>query len=349
MRFCNPHVSPFNITEKYQNPDLPFKQVKTSFEEFMSDRGIVIDPLVITGVYALTNGHTGFTCLCGCAIDENLPSKTLMKDDMINKLKELHSMEAVKFLCQYLLDGVKSTEVPDQHNHLIKFLEAEVDSSLNMIRLSSSLVGTYIKTDVLPESFPHAHQSDKYQKLDILKMLQKATEPINVALNISWSDGSYVRHYIDIVIDNNEENIVLELVATANQSNLEEHFNCALSYGDVKVAAIILSESHYTDNPNVDMVGEIMRVYCDQEKWSNFCKLYPTEPARRNLVLNTYQYYPYYKQSSVHGSVRNKAKRDIFISLIKLNLEEKKGYEEDRMSLVRYDYFNLSHLSLDEH
>ncbi|CAJ0749481.1 8464_t:CDS:2 [Entrophospora sp. SA101] len=229
MRFCNPHVSPFNITEKYQNPDLPFKQVKTSFEEFMSDRGIVIDPLVITGVYALTNGHTGFTCLCGCAIDENLPSKTLMKDDMINKLKELHSMEAVKFLCQYLLDGVKSTEVPDQHNHLIKFLEAE---------------------DVLPESFPHAHQSDKYQKLDILKMLQvvvtffdvnhiwinKNLEKLaccywTVALNISWSDGSYVRHYIDIVIDNNEENIVLELVATANQSNLEEHFNCALSYG----------------------------------------------------------------------------------------------------------------------
>ncbi|CAH1766678.1 12232_t:CDS:2 [Entrophospora sp. SA101] len=40
-----------------------------------------------------------------------------------------------------------------------------------------------------------------------------------------------------------------------------------------------------------------MRVYCDQEKWSNFCKLYPTEPACRNLVLNTYQYYSYYKQS----------------------------------------------------
>ena len=47
-----------------------------------------------------------------------------------------------------------------------------------------------------------------------------------------------------------------------------------------------LSESHYTDNPDVDVVGEIMRVYCDQEKWSNFCKLYPTEAARRNLFLN---------------------------------------------------------------
>ncbi|CAH1757308.1 9064_t:CDS:1, partial [Entrophospora sp. SA101] len=65
-----------------------------------------------------------------------------------------------------------------------------------------------------------------------------------------------------------------------------------------------------------------MKVYCDQEKWSQFCKLYPTEPACRNLILNTYQYYPYYKQSSHYWKVRNKAKRDIFINLIKLNSEE---------------------------
>ncbi len=81
--------------------------------------------------------------------------------------------------------------------------------------------------------------------------------------------------------------------------------------------ATILSKSHYTDNPDVDVVGEIMRVYCDQEKWAGFCKLYPTEPAWRNLVLNTYQYYPYYKQSNIHWGVRNKAKRDIFINLRK--------------------------------
>ncbi|CAH1770005.1 5516_t:CDS:1, partial [Entrophospora sp. SA101] len=100
---------------------------------------------------------------------------------MINKLKEPHSMEAVKFLRQYLLDAIEFTEVPDQHNHLIEFLAAEgvltpADSSLNMVRLSSPLVGTYIKMDVLPELFPHAPQSeiplDRYQKLDILKMLQ---------------------------------------------------------------------------------------------------------------------------------------------------------------------------------
>ncbi|CAJ0824488.1 14313_t:CDS:10 [Entrophospora sp. SA101] len=64
-----------NEKEKYQNPDLPFKQVKALFEEFMSDRGIVIDTLVITDIYALTIGHAGFTCLCGHAIDEKLPPK----------------------------------------------------------------------------------------------------------------------------------------------------------------------------------------------------------------------------------------------------------------------------------
>ncbi|CAJ0637889.1 2464_t:CDS:2 [Entrophospora sp. SA101] len=211
---------------------------------------------------------------------------------MINKLKEPHSMEAVKFLRQYLLDAIEFTEVPDQHNHLIEFLAAEgvltpADSSLNMVRLSSPLVGTYIKMDVLPELFPHAPQSeiplDRYQKLDILKMLQvvvtffdmdliclaplccfkKATVPVNdksgrkiprestydqelIRILRNWlvsytvtgqwhltevsQDGDYVHCYIDIVINGNEENIVLELVATANQSNLEEHFNHALSY-----------------------------------------------------------------------------------------------------------------------
>src|SRR5687768_17453544 len=45
-------------------------------------------------------------------------------------------------------------------------------------------------------------------------------------------DGDYVHHYVNIIINGNEENIVLELVVTANQSNLKEHFNCALFYGD---------------------------------------------------------------------------------------------------------------------
>ncbi|CAJ0858942.1 4198_t:CDS:2, partial [Entrophospora sp. SA101] len=46
----------------------------------------------------------------------------------------------------------------------------------------------------------------------------------------------------------------------------------------------VLSERHYTDNLDVDVVGEIMRVY-------------PTEAACGNVILNAYSYYPYYKQT----------------------------------------------------
>ncbi|CAI2182520.1 18634_t:CDS:2, partial [Funneliformis geosporum] len=244
---------------KYQNPDLLFKQVQTLFEEFMSDRDIVIDPLVITDVYILTNGQ------------QKLELKILSQEirgyqtfhKLINKLKESYSMKAIKFLHQYLLDAIVFTKVPDQHDHLIEFLAAEgvltpADSFLNKVRLSFPFVGIYIKMDVLSELFSHISRSeiplDKDQKLDILKMLQvivtffdvklihlaplccfkKATVPVNVG-----QDGDYVHHYVDIVINGNEENIVLELVVTANQSNLEEHFNHALFYGDNLVATAI--------------------------------------------------------------------------------------------------------------
>ncbi|CAH1771108.1 15617_t:CDS:2, partial [Entrophospora sp. SA101] len=60
----------------------------------------------------------------------------------------------------------------------------------------------------------------------------------------------------------------------------------------------MLSKRHYTDNPDVDVVSEIMRAaHCNQEEWEWFCKVYPTEAARGNIILTAYQYFPYWKQS----------------------------------------------------
>ena len=58
--------------------------------------------------------------------------------------------------------------------------------------------------------------------------------------------------------------------------------------------------------------------------WRNLVWLLSTEVACRRVIFNAYQYYPYSKQSTIHWQVRNKAKRDIFINLIKLNSEESK-------------------------
>ena len=138
--------------------------------------------------------------------------------------------------------------------------------------------------------------------------------------------------------------------------------------------ATVLSERHYTDNPDVEVVSEIMRVaHCDQENWAWFCKVYPTEAARGNVIMNAYSYYPYYKQTIKLFGVRDKAKRDIFINLIKLNSEESKelfrkwlkegkiednltlkgilenGYESwNSISVSCYNHYDLRHLSLDE-
>ena len=122
-----------------------------------------------------------------------------------------------------------------------------------------------------------------------------------------------------------------------------------------------LSKRHYTNNPNVDVVGEIMRAaHCNKEEWEWFCKVYSTEAARGNVILTAYQYFPYWKQSSIHWQVRNKAKRDIFINLIKLNSEEseelfqkwlKEGKIEDNSTLKhqenwkKFTCFGLTYFS----
>ena len=138
--------------------------------------------------------------------------------------------------------------------------------------------------------------------------------------------------------------------------------------------ATVLSERHYTDNPDVDVVSEIMKVaHCNQEDWAWFCKAYPTEAGRGNVILNAYSYYPYYKQTIKLFGVRDRAKRDIFINLIKLNSEEskelfrkwvredkiednstlkrilEKGYEGwDSIKISCYNNYDLRNLSLDE-
>ena len=77
-------------------------------------------------------------------------------------------------------------------------------------------------------------------------------------------DEDYVYRYVNIVINGNEENIVLELVATANQSNLEEHFNRALSYGD-NLAATAIWIVHFTCEDRY-CKAEDPKYQCEEQK-----------------------------------------------------------------------------------
>jgi hypothetical protein len=69
----------------------------------------------------------------------------------------------------------------------------------------------------------------------------------------------------------------------------------------------------------------IMRVHVDQESWFAFCKNYPTESLRKHYILTAYKFNHYYNLTNKLYGVRNDARRNIFINLIKLNSDESKG------------------------
>jgi len=71
-------------------------------------------------------------------------------------------------------------------------------------------------------------------------------------------------------------------------------------------------------------INIIMKVYVDQENWLAFCKNFPTEPVRKSYILNAYKFNHYYNLTNKLYGVRNDAKRNIFINLIKLNSNESK-------------------------
>jgi hypothetical protein len=53
-------LSPFNISENFDNVSLTKKQVEELFMEFQIEHGRNIDPAVINDIFALTNGYVKY-------------------------------------------------------------------------------------------------------------------------------------------------------------------------------------------------------------------------------------------------------------------------------------------------
>ena len=68
----------------------------------------------------------------------------------------------------------------------------------------------------------------------------------------------------------------------------------------------------------------IMSIYYNQENWSTFCERYPTEAIRRAVIFNAYQFNHYYNKTRNLYTVRDDARRNIILNLVKLNSEESK-------------------------
>jgi hypothetical protein len=166
--------------------------------------------------------------------------------------------------------------------------------------------------------------------------------------------------------ENEQENEQLKASLQFKQLNNDEIREWVIS---------ILRSDYSPSDMDAEAIDIVMKIYIGQEKedWSLFCKNYPTEPVRKNYILTAYKFNHYYITRKLYWT-RDGARKKIFINLIKLNSEEskelfrkwlsegkveesdkltaeriiEKGYEEDRISQIRYDYFNIEHFSLDE-
>ena len=72
-------------------------------------------------------------------------------------------------------------------------------------------------------------------------------------------------------------------------SSKEQEFK-PLNNEQIRQWVISILSSSYGSDMDVKALDIIMQCYCNQENWSAFCKWYPTENIRRDIVYNAYKF-----------------------------------------------------------
>ncbi|CAG8470380.1 17950_t:CDS:2 [Funneliformis caledonium] len=198
LNTTNRSVSPFNVSDAFQNPNFTEDEVRSIFKEFMNDYSKEIDDQVIKDIHIQTNGHAGLINLCGRLI-ESVPNKldyacwkhyeheklgvwisnyrTFKR--MIDSLKMKDAISAVNLLRTRFLGNSSDVKIMDNKElELAKFLVSEgvlihIDS--NTYKMYSSLLDSLIRRYVIADLFPLApkihvpKQNDKLKTLEVLK------------------------------------------------------------------------------------------------------------------------------------------------------------------------------------
>ena len=154
-------------------------------------------------------------------------------------------------------------------------------------------------------------------------------------------------------------------------SSKEQEFK-QLNNKEIREWIISILSNDYSASDMDEKAIDMVMCHWNQESWTNFCRLYPTEPVRRTHILYVYKFNHYYNLTNKLYGVRNDARYHILINLFKLNSEESKdlfrkwlregkledsltlkefleeGYKSDSISQSCYSYLDIRHLSLDE-
>ncbi|KAF9172172.1 hypothetical protein BGX20_006216 [Mortierella sp. AD010] len=176
-------LSPFNVTNAFNNPNFTSEQVKTIFKEFAVEYELEIADEVIEDIFLNTNGHPGLVNLCGRTIqakfnDRKNPQRNKLSfpkwkifsggplgeqiskyntfDKMITSLRKESSRKAVDLLRGYFLGRYEDIAlVREMDVELAGFLVSEgvlspVEDKTKTFRVSSPFVDSLVRRRILP-------------------------------------------------------------------------------------------------------------------------------------------------------------------------------------------------------
>ncbi|CAB4480064.1 unnamed protein product [Rhizophagus irregularis] len=224
-------TSPFNIKVLVRNPNFTLGQVRALFKDFGEDNKMDFEQQIIEDIFIQTNGHAAFVCLCGRAIEDNLIrilDNERILTDFGHKVKSTDA--------EYLADeGV--------------LVRGEVVGSF---KLSSPLVRWLILQHVIPAVFPSFPPF-----LSSLSSIQVVKLPVNLT-------GQCQHKYSNVIDMPYGQRIVLELLATASNVDLNEYFQWALQYADLLSAhetwiVHITCEDRYINHPHWPSISQLKR------------------------------------------------------------------------------------------
>ena len=104
-----------------------------------------------------------------------------------------------------------------------------------------------------------------------------------------------------------------------------------------------LSEGHYTNTPDEELLDKIMTYY-PGTNWPEFCKNFPVKKARQGHIILLYQFTNYYNDWFKHYDEIKDAKLNLFTALQSLGSEESKRLLKSLMELGKKEEINLVHM-----
>ncbi|GET57748.1 P-loop containing nucleoside triphosphate hydrolase protein [Rhizophagus irregularis DAOM 181602=DAOM 197198] len=254
-------TSPFNIKVLVRNPNFTLGQVRALFKDFGEDNKMDFEQQIIEDIFIQTNGHAAFVCLCGRAIEDNLirilDNERILSYEIWERYKVRSLMDTIvmyptfRNMVQSL--RVKSTDAEYLADEGV-LVRGEVVGSF---KLSSPLVRWLILQHVIPAVFPSFPPFLRCYFSGSLSSIQVVKLPVNLT-------GQCQHKYSNVIDMPYGQRIVLELLATASNVDLNEYFQWALQYADLLSAhetwiVHITCEDRYINHPHWPSISQLKR------------------------------------------------------------------------------------------